>query len=210
MAYQYKYDTIHGKAKGTVEVDGDFLVLNGNKIQTSRCRDPKEVGWGALGADYVCESTGVFLSEEKGGLHIQGGAKLTRLLERFPRFASSLKLLALLLLAVSLLVLGFSIYLRTIPNNGSNTSMGGSQGSSTGDYSSLSCTICLLAIVSSLLFLGFVVFVIGMLLHDHQYARQLRIPPLLGDWATRHFGATRPSSWRKTSTRSPTARRSRA
>src|SRR6056300_1165598 len=51
MAYQYKYDTIHGIAKGTVEIDGDFLVLNGEKIQTSRCRDPKEVGWGALGAD---------------------------------------------------------------------------------------------------------------------------------------------------------------
>merc|ERR1712232_1218500 len=48
---------IHGKAKQTVEVDGDFLILDGNKVQTSRCRDPKEVGWGALGADYVCEST---------------------------------------------------------------------------------------------------------------------------------------------------------
>ena len=44
MAYQYKYDTIHGKAKQTVEIDGDFLVLDGNKILTSRCRDPKEVG----------------------------------------------------------------------------------------------------------------------------------------------------------------------
>lgn len=75
MAYQYKYDTIHGKAKQTVEVDGDFLVLNGNKIQTSRCRDPKEVGWGALGADYVCESTGVFLTKEKAQSIIDGGAK---------------------------------------------------------------------------------------------------------------------------------------
>jgi glyceraldehyde 3-phosphate dehydrogenase len=75
MAYQYKYDTIHGKAKGTVEVDGDFLVLNGNKIQTSRCRDPKEVGWGALGADYVCESTGIFLTKETAQSIIDGGAK---------------------------------------------------------------------------------------------------------------------------------------
>merc|ERR1719345_81699 len=65
MAYQYKYDTIHGIARGTVETDGDFLVLNGEKIQTSRCRDPKEVGWGALGADYVCESTGIFLTKDK-------------------------------------------------------------------------------------------------------------------------------------------------
>merc|ERR1712127_292025 len=75
MAYQYKYDTIHGKAKGTVEVDGDFLVLNGNKIQTSRCRDPKEVGWGALGADYVCESTGIFLTKETAQSILDGGAK---------------------------------------------------------------------------------------------------------------------------------------
>merc|ERR1712086_231148 len=75
MAYQYKYDTIHGIAKGTVEADGDFLTLNGEKIQTSRCRDPKEVGWGALGADYVCESTGVFLTKETAQAIIDGGAK---------------------------------------------------------------------------------------------------------------------------------------
>jgi glyceraldehyde 3-phosphate dehydrogenase len=75
MAYQYKYDTIHGKAKQTVEIDGDFLVLDGEKIQTSRCRDPKEVGWGALGADYVCESTGVFLTKESAQSIIDGGAK---------------------------------------------------------------------------------------------------------------------------------------
>merc|ERR1712193_581927 len=75
MAYQYKYDTIHGIAKGTVESDGDFLILNGNKILTSRCRDPKEVGWGALGADYVCESTGIFLTKEKAQAIIDGGAK---------------------------------------------------------------------------------------------------------------------------------------
>merc|ERR1712021_243198 len=75
MAYQYKYDTIHGKAKQTVEVDGDFLVLNGNKVQTSRCRDPKEVGWGALGADYVCESTGIFLTKESAQAILDGGAK---------------------------------------------------------------------------------------------------------------------------------------
>merc|ERR1712232_1308758 len=66
---------IHGKAKGTVEVDGDFLILDGKKVQTSRCRDPKEVGWGALGADYVCESTGVSLTKEKAQSIIDGGAK---------------------------------------------------------------------------------------------------------------------------------------
>lgn len=75
MAYQYKYDTIHGKAKGTVEIDGDFLIINGNKVITSRCRDPKEVEWGTKGADYVCESTGVFLTKEKAQAIIDGGAK---------------------------------------------------------------------------------------------------------------------------------------
>jgi len=75
MAYQYKYDTIHGKAKQTVEVDGDFLILDGHKIPTSRCRDPKEVGWGDLGADYVCESTGVFLTKESAQSILDGGAK---------------------------------------------------------------------------------------------------------------------------------------
>jgi glyceraldehyde 3-phosphate dehydrogenase len=75
MAYQYKYDTIHGIAKGTVESDGDFLVLNGEKIPTTRCRDPSEVGWGEKKADYVCESTGVFLTKEKAQSIIDGGAK---------------------------------------------------------------------------------------------------------------------------------------
>jgi len=75
MAYQYKYDTIHGIAKGTVEIDGDYLILNGKKIETSRCRDPKEVGWGAKDAEYVCESTGVFLTKEKAQSIIDGGAK---------------------------------------------------------------------------------------------------------------------------------------
>jgi len=75
MAYQYKYDTIHGPAKETVDVDGDYLLFNGKKVKTSRCRDPKDVGWGSLGADYVCESTGVFLTKEKSKAILNGGAK---------------------------------------------------------------------------------------------------------------------------------------
>jgi len=75
MAYQYKYDTIHGIAKGAVEADGDNLVLAGNSIITSRCRDPKEVGWGEKGAFYVCESTGIFLTKESAQAIIDGGAK---------------------------------------------------------------------------------------------------------------------------------------
>jgi len=75
MAYQYKYDTIHGPAKETVDVDGDYLLFNGKRVKTSRCRDPKDVGWGSLGADYVCESTGVFLTKEKSKAILNGGAK---------------------------------------------------------------------------------------------------------------------------------------
>jgi len=75
MAYQYKYDTIHGKAKTTVEADGDDLILNGVRVPTTRCRDPKEAGWGKYGAHYVCESTGVFLTKEKAQCIIDGGAK---------------------------------------------------------------------------------------------------------------------------------------
>lgn len=75
MAYQYKYDTTHGIAKETVDVDGNYLILNGKKIMTSRCRDPKEVGWGSLGAEYVCESTGMFLTKEKSQAIIDGGAR---------------------------------------------------------------------------------------------------------------------------------------
>ena len=55
MAYQFKYDTIHGKFNGSVETEGDFLIINGKKVPTTRCRDPAEAGWGKLGADYVCE-----------------------------------------------------------------------------------------------------------------------------------------------------------
>merc|ERR1712084_70176 len=75
MAYQYKYDTIHGIAKGTVEVDGDNLVINGKKIACSNCRDPKEVMCGDKGAEYVCESTGIFLTKEKAQAILDGGAK---------------------------------------------------------------------------------------------------------------------------------------
>ena len=75
MAYQFKYDTIHGKYGGTVETDGDFLVINGQKVPTTRCRDPSEAGWGKAGADYVCESTGVFLTKEKAQSILDGGAK---------------------------------------------------------------------------------------------------------------------------------------
>merc|ERR1711906_21150 len=64
MAYQFKYDSIHGRFDGTTVVDGDDLVLDGNRVITTRARDPKDIGWDKTGVDYLCESTGVFLTEE--------------------------------------------------------------------------------------------------------------------------------------------------
>ena len=71
MAYQFKYDTIHGKYGGTVETDGDFLVINGQKVPTTRCRDPSEAGWGKVRA---CEG-GVRSSERRGSGARRSGAK---------------------------------------------------------------------------------------------------------------------------------------
>jgi len=75
MAYQFKYDTIHGRFNGDVVVDGDDLVLDGQRVLTSRARDPKDIGWGKSGVKYLCESTGVFLTAESAKAHVDGGVK---------------------------------------------------------------------------------------------------------------------------------------
>ena len=75
MAYMVKYDSIQGKFQGEISADGDKLVVNGKKIDTYACKDPAEIGWGASGADYVVESTGVFTTTEKASAHLQAGAK---------------------------------------------------------------------------------------------------------------------------------------
>merc|ERR1739838_234525 len=75
LAYMFKYDTIHGKYDGTIEVDGDSLVVDGKKIALSHTRDPAEIPFGEKGAEYVCESTGVFLTTEKVQGHLKAGAK---------------------------------------------------------------------------------------------------------------------------------------
>ena len=75
LAYMMKYDTIHGKYDGTVEVDGDSLVIDGQKVALSHTRDPAEIPFGEHGAEYVCESTGVFLTTEKVQPHLKAGAK---------------------------------------------------------------------------------------------------------------------------------------
>jgi glyceraldehyde 3-phosphate dehydrogenase len=75
MAYQFKYDTVHGRYKGDVSYDDDSLIVDGQKIHVFAERDPKKINWGSVGADYICESTGVFLTQETASQHFVGGAK---------------------------------------------------------------------------------------------------------------------------------------
>jgi len=74
-AHLTRYDTAHGKFPGTVEVDGDFMVVNGDKIRVLANRNPAELPWGELKVDVVLECTGFFTTKEKAGAHIKGGAK---------------------------------------------------------------------------------------------------------------------------------------
>lgn len=74
-AHLTRYDSAHGKFPGTVTVEGDDLVVNGDRIRVLSERDPANLPWGELGVDVVHESTGLFTSKEKAGAHLQGGAK---------------------------------------------------------------------------------------------------------------------------------------
>ena len=75
LAYMLKYDSVHGKFDGTVEVKDGKLIVNGNEIRITAERDPANLKWDEVGADYVIESTGFFLTEETAGKHIEAGAK---------------------------------------------------------------------------------------------------------------------------------------
>lgn len=75
LAHLLKYDSIHGKFPGSVAVDGDYLVVNGNKLKVMAERDPANLPWGSLGVEVVIESTGIFRNREKMGRHITAGAK---------------------------------------------------------------------------------------------------------------------------------------
>src|SRR6202171_6067993 len=74
-AHLTKYDTAHGKFPGTVAVDGDYLVINGDKIKVCAQRNPAELPWKELGVDIVLECTGLFTSKAKAGAHLTAGAK---------------------------------------------------------------------------------------------------------------------------------------
>jgi glyceraldehyde 3-phosphate dehydrogenase len=75
MVYLFKYDSVHGKWPGTVEAKDGCLIIDGVTISVFTARDPAEIAWGSVGADYVCESTGVFTTGEKAGAHLKGGCK---------------------------------------------------------------------------------------------------------------------------------------
>ena len=75
LAYMLKYDSVHGKFRGDVAVEGGSLVVNGNSIRLSAERDPAELKWGELEVDVVVESTGLFLTAETAQKHIDAGAK---------------------------------------------------------------------------------------------------------------------------------------
>lgn len=74
-AHLTRYDTAHGRFPGEVAVDGDSMVVNGDRIRVLAERDPAKLPWGTLGVDTVLECTGLFTSKAKAGLHIAGGAR---------------------------------------------------------------------------------------------------------------------------------------
>ncbi|WPO82212.1 type I glyceraldehyde-3-phosphate dehydrogenase [Chryseobacterium sp. JJR-5R] len=75
MAYMLKYDSVHGVFPGEVSVEGNDLVVNGKKIRVTAERDPNNLKWNEIGADYIVESTGLFLDKENAAKHINAGAK---------------------------------------------------------------------------------------------------------------------------------------
>lgn len=75
MAYMMKYDSVHGKFDGEVRVEGNNLVVNGKTIRITAERDPNNLKWNEVGADYIVESTGLFLTKESAEAHINAGAK---------------------------------------------------------------------------------------------------------------------------------------
>ena len=75
LAYMLQYDSVHGRFKAEVSVDGNTLIVNGKKIRLTQERDPANLKWDAVGAEVVIESTGLFLTKETAQKHIDAGAK---------------------------------------------------------------------------------------------------------------------------------------
>lgn len=75
LAHLFKYDSVHGRFNGTVSAEGSDLIVNGDRFHVYSEKDPSNLPWKDLGVDVVVESTGLFTSREKAGLHLQAGAK---------------------------------------------------------------------------------------------------------------------------------------
>jgi len=75
MVYMMQYDTVHGRFKGTLEVKGDKLIINGKPVSVFAERDPANIPWGSAGAEYIAEATGVFTDVAGASKHMTGGAK---------------------------------------------------------------------------------------------------------------------------------------
>lgn len=75
MAYMLKYDSVHGQFKGSVDVKDGNLIVNGQTIRVTACKNPADIKWSEVGAEYVAECTGLFLTKETCQSHIDGGAK---------------------------------------------------------------------------------------------------------------------------------------
>jgi glyceraldehyde 3-phosphate dehydrogenase len=75
LAYMLKYDSVHGRFKGDVSVEGSTLVVNGRKIRLTAEKDPTALKWNEIGADVVIEATGLFLDKESASAHLKAGAK---------------------------------------------------------------------------------------------------------------------------------------
>ncbi len=74
-AHLTRYDTVHGKFPGRITVDGDVMVVDGDRIKVLAQKNPADLPWGAMGVDVVLESTGLFTTKEKASAHLKGGAK---------------------------------------------------------------------------------------------------------------------------------------
>ena len=75
LAYMLQFDSVHGRFKGDISVDGNTLIVNGKRIRLTALKDPAELKWGEVGADVVVEATGLFLTKDAGEKHLAAGAK---------------------------------------------------------------------------------------------------------------------------------------
>jgi len=83
-AYQFEYDTVHGKFPGKVEYDAQHLIVNGKKIRVFNEKEPSAIPWGTVGAEYICESTGVFTDQKGAAKHLTGSAPAKKVIISAP------------------------------------------------------------------------------------------------------------------------------